>query len=318
MILRGKNAGPSLLQPGTMTVVTMHADQLDDIGVPTVRALVDQQFPQWRGLAVTQIDSSGTLNAIFRIGDELAARFPLLAQEVAEARAMLAAEAAAALELAAVASVATPEPVAIGEPGFGYPLPWSVQTWLDGVDATIVDPAGSPPFVDDLATFIESLRRADTRGRRFTGNGRGGHLPDHDEWVELCLRNSEGLFDVRRLRSLWGELRTLPELDDDLMCHGDLTPANVLVRDGRLAGVLDPGGFGPADPALDLVSGWHLLDGSGREQLQHGLGCSDIQWLRGEAWALQQAVGLPWYYAESNPTMAAWGRRTLDRILFGE
>ncbi len=298
-----------------MAVVAMHADQVEDVGLPTVRALVEQQFAQWRDLTITKIDSSGTLNAIFRIGDELAARFPLLGKDVTEARSMLVAEAAAARELASVAPLPTPEPVAIGEPGFGYPLPWSVQTWLDGVDATVVDPAGSAAFVDDLAAFIAALRGADTRGRRFTGSGRGGHLPDHDDWVELCLGNSEGLLDVRRLRALWTELRTLPEVDADVMCHGDLTSPNVLVRDGRLIGVLDPGGFGPADPALDLVSAWHLLDNSGRQVLRVALGCSDIQWLRGKAWALQQASGLPWYYADSNPSMAAWGRRTLDRIL---
>jgi hypothetical protein len=33
------------------------------------------------------------------------------------------------------------------------------------------------------------------------------------------------------------------------------------------------------------------------------------------AWALEQALGLPWYYAESNPIMSRWGRRTLDRLL---
>ena len=38
------------------------------------------------------------------------------------------------------------------------------------------------------------------------------------------------------------------------MSHGDLIPGNVLVNDGRLVGILDCGGFGPADPALDLVA----------------------------------------------------------------
>jgi aminoglycoside phosphotransferase (APT) family kinase protein len=45
------------------------------------------------------------------------------------------AEAAAGRELAGRTPFATPEPVALGEPGAGYPLPWSVQTWLPGVTA---------------------------------------------------------------------------------------------------------------------------------------------------------------------------------------
>jgi len=89
----------------------------------------------------------------------------------------------------------------------------------------------------------------------------------------------------------------------------------VLVQDGRLVGVLDGGGFGPADPALDLVAAWHLLEPGPRAELRHALGCGEVEWKRGMAWAFQQAMGLVWYYLESNPPMSRLGRRTLDRIL---
>ena len=113
---------------------------------------------------------------------------------------------------------------------------------------------------------------------------------------------------------MWAGLRALPEVDADVMCHGDLIPPNVLVRGGRLAGVLDTGGFAAADPALDLVSAWHLLDDDPRAVLREALGCGDVQWRRGMAWAFQQAMGLVWYYAQSNPTMSRCGRRTLQRL----
>jgi aminoglycoside phosphotransferase (APT) family kinase protein len=294
--------------------MTMHADQLH-VDAQTVRRLVEVQCPQWRGLPVTELRTPGTVNAIFRIGEALAARFPLVGHDPAQARASLVAEAEAARELADAATVPSPEPVAIGEPGAGYPLPWSVQTWLSGHDATVEDPAGSNAFAHDLAELIAGMRAVDTRGRRFDGVGRGGHLPDHDEWLETCFRQSEDLLDVPLLRRIWAELRTLPEVDEDAMCHRDLIPPNVLVEDGRLVGVLDGGGFGPADPALDLVAAWHLLDETQRGILRRELGCGDVQWLRGMAWAFQQAMGLVWYYLDSNPTMSRWGRRTLDRIV---
>jgi len=294
--------------------MAMHEDELE-VNVDTVRRLVMEQFPQWGKLAVREMPTAGTVNAIFRIGDELAARFPLRAQDPTHVRAWLRSEAAAADELAQVSCVPTPEPVAIGEPGHSYPLPWSVQTWLPGSIATVDDPAGSVEFAADLAGFIAALRATDTRGRRFGGEGRGGHLPDHDEWMDVCFRQSEGLLDVVRLRAMWAGLRTLPEVDGHRMCHGDLTPPNVLVRDRRLVGVLDGGGFAPADPALDLVAAWHLLDDVPRQVLREGLGCSEIQWRRGKAWAFQQSMGLVWYYAESNPSMSRWGRRTLDRLV---
>lgn len=294
--------------------MTMHADQVH-VDVDTVRRLLEMQFPQWRVLPVTELRTPGTVNAIFRIGDHLAARFPLVGQDVAQTRAVLEDEAGASRELAQTVTVPTPEPVAIGDPGAGYPLPWSIQTWLPGHDATVEDPAGSAAFAHDLADVITQMRAGDTGGRRFTGSGRGGHLPDHDEWLETCFRESESLLDVPLLRRLWAHLRTLPRVDEDAMCHGDLVPPNVLIENGRLVGVLDSGGFAPADPALDLVAAWHLLDETQRDILRRELGCSDVQWERGMAWAFQQAMGLVWYYLDSNPTMSRWGRRTLHRIV---
>ena len=294
--------------------MTMHAGQLD-VDAQTVRRLVEVQFPEWRTLAVTELRTSGTVNAIFRIGDDLVARFPLVGQDPAQARREQAAEAEASRELAGAVTVPVPEPVAIGEPGAGYPLPWTVQTWLPGNDATVEDPSGSDAFAQDLAALIAGMRAVDVRGRRFDGAGRGGHLQDHDEWLETCFRRSEDLLEVPRLRQIWSALRTLPEVDEEVMSHRDLTPPNVLVADGRLVGVLDGGSFGPADPALDLVAAWHLLDETQRATFRRELGCGVVQWRRGMAWAFQQAMGLVWYYRVSNPTMSQWGKRTLDRIV---
>ena len=50
----------------------MHPGQLA-ISSATVRELVDAQFPQWRALAIKPADSAGTVNAIFRVGNHLAA-----------------------------------------------------------------------------------------------------------------------------------------------------------------------------------------------------------------------------------------------------
>lgn len=119
-----------------------------------------------------------------------------------------------------------------------------------------------------------------------------------------------------RLRTLWLGVRELPaDPGGDVMSHTDLMPGNVLVAGGRLTGVIDVGGLGPADPALDLVAAWHLLDADCREQFRGALRVGDLQWRRGMAWALVQAIGLVWYYRHSNPTMSSIGRRTLDRLL---
>jgi aminoglycoside phosphotransferase (APT) family kinase protein len=292
----------------------MHPGQLA-ISPGTVRELVDAQFPQWRALAIRPVDSAGTVNAIFRIGDHLVARLPLEPDDPALVRRDLECEATAARELAGRTRFPTPEPVALGEPGAGYPLPWLVQTWLPGITATNEDPGGSAAFAQDLAEFISGMRGISTGGRTFRGSGRGGDLASHDAWMQTCFARSGQLVDVPRLRRMWDIFRELPHSGrGDVMSHGDLIPGNVLVSGGRLAGVLDVGGLGPADPALDLVAAWHLLKPGPRQVLRDDLRCDDLDWDRGKAWAFEQAMGAVWYYADSNIAMSRMGQRTLERI----
>jgi aminoglycoside phosphotransferase (APT) family kinase protein len=294
----------------------MHDDQLT-VAPSTVRTLIDDQFPAWKTLPIRPIASQGTVNAIFRIGDQLAARFPLRPDKVDAARRMLQEEAEAARELVGRTRFATPAPIAIGEPRAGYPLPWSVQEWIPGTVASEADPSASTRFAHDLAEFITGVRAIDTKGRTFRGYGRGGDLKRHDAWMGTCLTRTEELLDldVPKLRRIWAELRELPRDGEDVMTHGDLIPGNVLVDEGRLTGVLDVGGLGPADPALDLVGAWHLLDPEPRRALCEDLACDELEWQRGKAWAFEQAIGAAWYYRDSNPAMSRMGRTTLERIL---
>ncbi|MBB2943189.1 aminoglycoside phosphotransferase (APT) family kinase protein [Actinoplanes lutulentus] len=292
------------------------------IDVATVRKLVRTQFPEWAHLDVRQVPSHGTVNAIFRIGDGLTARFPLTGgnnpspAEIQEIRIGLQSEVYASKRLLGRTRFATPAPVALGEPGPGFALPWTVQTWLPGTVATDADPGDSVEFAHDLVELITELRAAGTEGDTFHGPGRGGVLADHDAGVQANLTASERLLRVPKLRTLWDAMRELPRgSDPDVMTHSDLMPGNVLVTEGRLDGVLDVGGFGPAEPALELIGAWHLLEAGPRKIVREGLNCDDAEWARGQAWAFEQSMGLVWFYEHTNPVMSGIGRRTLDRIL---
>jgi aminoglycoside phosphotransferase (APT) family kinase protein len=302
----------SLATPCRSRVV--HEDQVP-IDAEIAAALIRDQFLEYRDQPIVALRGMGTDNAIFRIGNGLAARFPLRAMDPVECAAGLRAEAAAMTAFARHAPVATPRPISIGRPGPLYPMPWAVQTWIEGAVATPDGLADSTAFARDIVTLIGKLRAADTGGGRFDGQGRGGALPDHDAWMETCFQNSAGLLDVPRLRALWVRLRGLPPAGPDVMCHRDLIPANLLVDGARLSGVLDAGRFGPADPALDLVAAWHLFDRPRRDILRKALGAGEVEWKRGAGWAFQQAMGLVWYYEKSNSGMSALGRSTLDRLL---
>ena len=155
----------------------MHPGQLT-VPAVTVRELVDEQFPQWRRLAIRAVDAGGTVNAIFRIGGRLAARFALEPGDAEALRRRLRREADACRELAGRTRFPTPEPVAIGAPGPGYPLPWLVQTWVPGVTATERDPGDSVAFARDLAEFIGGVRAIGDGGGLVLRPEQPGHEPD--------------------------------------------------------------------------------------------------------------------------------------------
>jgi aminoglycoside phosphotransferase (APT) family kinase protein len=291
----------------------MHDNQLS-IDAGLARELIHVQYPQFRGEEVVYFPSAGTVNAIFRIGLRHAARFPLRMMEAAECFGLLEREAKAAREFREYCPFPSPHWLGIGGPGATYPLPWAVQTWIEGSTATPTGLSSSTTFALELARLITSIRAADVNGRTFDGRGRGGKLADHDDWMEVCFSNSEDLLDVRSLGRMWQDFRQLPPPAREVMSHKDLIPANLLVRGEHLIGVLDTGGFGPADSSLDLVAGWHLLDSDCRQAFREAMQADDLEWQRGAAWAFQQAMGLVWYYKDTNPTMSDLGRSTISRI----
>ncbi len=293
--------------------MAMHEGQVHiDEGI--ARRLVGDNFPEFRFQPVTAVVSSGTVNAIYRVGNDATARFLLQENEPAIVAAALRAEANATSEFAEWCPFPTPRPLGLGQPGWSYPMPWSMHTWVSGDVATPTGLAASETCAGDLATLLESMRRAETHGRLFDGKGRGGEITDQDVWVTKCFAHSTELLDVKELRTIWRALRALPAADETVMSHKDLTPPNILVTGERIVGILDAGGFGPADPALDLVAVWHLFDRDARDLVRQRLRPSKEEWLRGASWAFAQAMGLVWYYRHTNPGMSALGRSTLQRL----
>lgn len=293
--------------------MTMHHDEIQ-VSVPAVQQLILDQFPEWTSETVEQLHGAGTVNTIFRIGATRTARFRRQASSATDVAAELERETLSMWELAGLSPAPAPTPIAIGRPSRQYPFPWSIQSWLPGEVATPQGSADSGELARGMAELIGAFRSAPLKGRRFTGTGRGGTLSDSDKWMEKCFFESSNLLDVPHLETLWASFRRLPREQPDAMTHGDLIPANILLRENQLAGVLDTGGFSAADPSLDLIGAWHLFDAKARYVFREALNIDELQWQRGAAWAFQQAMGLVWYYESSNPSMAQLGHSTLTRI----
>ena len=54
--------------------------------------------------------------------------------------------------------------------------------------------------------------------------------------------------------------------------HGDIASGNLLVKDGKLAAVIDFGTSGVGDPACDLVIAWTMFAGDSREAFRGAVG----------------------------------------------
>src|SRR5690606_21637426 len=98
------------------------------IDAPLVERLLTEQFPKWAGLPITAVSSTGTMNAIYRIGADLYARLPRVPRAVAD----LERERRWLPWLAPQLPLLIPEPVGEGRPDAAYPLPWGVYRWIDG------------------------------------------------------------------------------------------------------------------------------------------------------------------------------------------
>jgi aminoglycoside phosphotransferase (APT) family kinase protein len=302
-----------------MTGGKLHDDELD-IDAALVRDLVAAQFPQWRDLPLAAVPSAGTDNALYRLGADLVIRLPRAewAQEgLQKERRWLG-------ELAPHLPVAIPEPLALGEPGRGYPCSWSVYRWLDGrnpVPDELTDPRS---LALNLAGFVEALHRFSAAGG--PRGSRGGPLREREEMTRAGLAGVQELVDSGRFdvdtaavaRAWEAAVRAPAWREPPLWIHADLTPGNLLVADGRLTAVIDFGTLSVGDPACDLLVAWNLFSAETRPVFRAALGVDDATWERGRGWAVSVAlVALP-YYHTSNPALAANSMRVIDQVLSEE
>jgi aminoglycoside phosphotransferase (APT) family kinase protein len=288
----------------------MHEDEIET-DATLVRTLIATQFPEWADLPIEPVRSGGTVNALYRLGDGLVVRLPRAAWGVGG----IAKDSAWLPRLAPLLPVEIPAPVATGRPGEGYPWAWGIYTWLVGEHPSADGDAHANTLAADLAGLVEALRRLDLPDGR--PSRRGAPLVEvQDEQARDALRRLEGRIDVDAATAAWDAALAAPSwAGPPVWVHGDLLPGNLLVRDGRLVGVLDWGSVGVGDPACDLVAAWGALPARAREAFRERLNVDDATWARGRGWALSIGlIALP-YYEETNPTFAATARLLIREVL---
>jgi aminoglycoside phosphotransferase (APT) family kinase protein len=280
-----------------------------DIEEGLVEQLVVTQFPHLADLPISAVQSTGTVNAIYRLGDHLCARLPRVSWWAMD----LEKEMHWLPKLAPHLSLRIPEPVAQGQPTSEYPFPWAIYRWIDG------DPYSDDLVHDerqaaaDLAQFVVELRRIDPLGAPRTGRK---PLRELDAATRVAIEASRGVINSDAASVAWASALHAPVWDGtSVWIHTDLLRPNLLVDRGRLCGVIDFGGVGVGDGAADVIAAWSVFGQSGRAAFRSALDVDNGTWNRARGYTLHQAVLIIPYYLETNPEFVRLAKRTVEEIL---
>lgn len=291
----------------------MHNDEFET-DVSLVARLILGQFPAWANLPITAVESSGTDNALYRLGEDLVVRLPRIHWAIGQ----IEKEREWLPRLAPQLPLAIPSPLAVGAPAEGYPWEWAVYRWLKGQDATTAQVSDKNEAAIDLARFISALHRIGSMGHTpsMDQKSRGRALATRDKETREAIAALQGTMDTDAATAIWeSALRVDEWARAPVFFHGDLMLGNVLVDSGRISAVIDFSGLGIGDPACDLMIAWSLFAGESRDVFRKELAVDDATWERGRAHALSQALIFIPYYLQTNPVGVANARRVVDAVL---
>lgn len=259
------------------------------IDAALARRLVTAQFPQWAHLPVTPVAMGGHDNVTFRLGEDLSLRLP---RDEAHAH-QVEKEALWLPKLAANLPLAIQTPLALGAPGEEFPWAWSVNQWLPGESANCAAINDPVTFARDLAGFLKALQQLDASGGPAAGSHnffRGGPLSTYSRQVSWALRKLGSGVDQLGAKALWESALATRWTGAPVWIHGDVSPGNLLVGEGRLSAVIDFGIMGVGDPACDLVMAWTFLEGEARAAFVDAMAMDVDVWTRARGWALWKAL----------------------------
>ncbi len=284
------------------------------IDVSLVHRLVSLQFPQWKDLPIKAVEFSGWDNRTFHLGEEMVVRMPSredYAGQVEKEQLWLP-------KLAPYLPLPIAMPVAMGQPGEGYPWLWSIYRWLEGETASREGILDLNKFATDLGTFLVALQKCDATGGPIAGPHnfyRGGSLVTYDAETRQALSVLKDIVDVVAITEIWDQALTSTWQLAPVWVHGDIAPGNLLIQHYRLSAVIDFGCLGIGDPACDLVIAWTFFKGDSRKAFKAAVPLDADTWVRARAWALWKALivyaGLP----GTNPFEKENARRVINEVL---
>lgn len=283
-----------------------------DINKELVQNLISRQFPEYDGLPIGPVEEQGHDNRTFRLGEELTVRLP--SAKAYSDHVYLEWEHLPRLQK--MLNFPISAPIALGQPDDCFPFPWTVGRWIPGQTVTHENVRDETRLAKELSDWLRQLQAADPSNTPLAGAHnfyRGGELSVyHRETLEALERLKTVLppEDIGRYRMIWEDALSTRYAGSPVWVHGDVAVGNLLVRDGRLAALIDFGTFAAGDPACDYVMAWTFFDRFARQVFLEGLPEDMI--LRAKGWALWKALIT---YHDENPKPRALSKTALGAVL---
>ncbi|KSU85848.1 Predicted kinase, aminoglycoside phosphotransferase (APT) family [Fictibacillus enclensis] len=283
----------------------MHADELE-IEEGLVRRLLVDQFPHWAELPLRKVEPVGTVNAVFRLGDEYCIRLARReGPKTPGGREFLWLP-----KLASSVPLEIPIPIAQGRPNNEYPWFWEIHSWLRG-EIVPIEAIDEIQAARDLARFVLALQQVDSTGGPL---GRGIPLAQLDKDFRYWLARFNG---DPAVSNVWESALSAPPWNGPpVWHHGDLDVRNWLVRDKRISGVIDWETMGIGDPACDVMVAWKLHSPEARDVFLDAIRTDDATLARARGWVVSQAVAILAYYTpQNNQILYNEAKSWLDLVL---
>ncbi|MFE0105812.1 aminoglycoside phosphotransferase family protein [Streptomyces sp. NPDC059009] len=297
-----------------MTTIPPGPDGRAGITADLVRRLIAAQFPQWAGLPVVPVPIDGWDNRTYRLGDRMTVRLPTAAGYVPA----VGKEHVWLPRLAPRLPVAIPSILAQGEPGEGYPYPWSVRGWLDGETAVPERIDDMAEFATSVGEFILALQQCDVTGGPVAGEHswyRGTSPAYYDDETRRSLKLLKGRIDTGLAQEVWEAALAATWTGEPVWFHGDIWSGNMLVEQGKLTAVLDFGTSGVGDPACELVIAWGMFKGESRTAFREAVAQDEGTWARARGWALWKSMLVLSECIDTDEEKAADNRRIIEEVL---
>lgn len=229
-----------------------------EITADLIRELLRDQHPDLADLPIRHVEG-GWGNQMWRLGDELAVRIQHMAtgpgQQLKERRWLPL--------LAPRLPLPIPVPVRNGAASERLPKIWTVMTWVPGQPLDHGSIARNEHAADTLAAFLRALHVVAPSDGPVDTTGHGAHPRDSTDGFDYFFHSIDDDAigaDADAVRAVWFDAGGAASWEGPpVWVHGDLHPANVIVADGTLAGVVDFGEMFVGDPAADLAAAWVLL-----------------------------------------------------------